>query len=767
MRFLIMLLLFTAICNYSQAQVQIYVSPSGDDRSAGTETAPVQTILRAQELVREEKIRTTGDIHVYLRDGLYFIGKTIVFGLEDGGSPGRTITWAAYPGEKPVLSSGLKITGWKKAGNLRRLPPAARGKVYEAAFPEGLEVPRSLFEGDVMLPRSQSTGFKSRVDAFNRDGQGHLRSLKVMYVNERAELKNWENIQDMELVIRPWCLWTMNNLPIESVNLKERSITTRVNSTYFLTDERFNRFPEEHAWIENLLEGMTKPGTWSINSKQGKIYYWPAGGVPGENVVIPLLQEFIRVEGFNDIPGREDIPVRNLVFRGLTFKHNDRYIFTNEDSGIQHDWELFDSDNAFFRFRGAEDCVLEECEFTAGGGVGIRLDLYCRNITVRNNFIHHIGRTGIFLGGYGMGTKDVNTRNIITNNRIRDAARLYWHSGGIVLTQSSENLISHNEISQMPYTGMILTGYRPWFMHESIKNFLDGKEPLRFYNWDGGPSEYWLGMWVRENARSVRWHEIGEPLTGPGGSPVTPWDNMDNFRIVASYFNMNHNRQNLIEYNEIYDVMRVLGDGNGIYISDAGYFNVIRHNFIHSSPTAWGAGIRTDALQMATAVTGNIVWKFSAGIASSANNMAFNNIVASCRDMGLSEEPGKHLDFYFDYRSTTSQFPDGYVMRNVIWHDGLGKPSFRLNIEGGQKPRNVVDHNFYFWEGHQAEMKELLSTFRELGIDPNGMITDPMFVDPENGDFSIDPASPLLRSGFVPIDQGRMGLTEDFPVRFK
>ena len=40
-----------------------------------------------------------------------------MFGLEDSGDGDSTITYAAYPGEKPVFSSGQEIKGWKKAKN--------------------------------------------------------------------------------------------------------------------------------------------------------------------------------------------------------------------------------------------------------------------------------------------------------------------------------------------------------------------------------------------------------------------------------------------------------------------------------------------------------------------------------------------------------------------------------------------------------------------------------------------------------------------------
>lgn len=759
--------LIAVFCSAAYSQNAIYVSPDGNDMAGGSIYDPLKTPMKAIEQVRAIKKTHSGDITVYLRGGTYFIDKTLVFGLEDGGKEGQWITWAAYPGEEPVLSSGLKLSGWKKSGKLPGLPPEARGKVFETCFPTGPEVPKVMFEGDRMLRRSRSKGFKSRIDGLGRDGQSHLRSYRTMYVNEKAELKNWNNPEDMELVIRPWGLWMMNNLPVRSIDLKERSITTRTDGSYFLTDERYNRFPEEHAWLENLLEGMTEPGSWTINSKTGKVYYWPLDETPGEEVMIPLLQEFIRVEGFSDTTGLEDIPVRNMVFRGISFKHNNRYVFKEQDAATQHDWELFDKDNAFFRFRGAENCVLEECEFTAGGGVGIRLDLYCQNIMVRNNYIHGIGGTGIFLGGYGLGIKDVNRKNTITNNIIHDAGRLFWHCSAITISQSGENLISHNQISSMPYSGITMTGYRIWRMHGLHKDNTDEVYSLREQGWYGMPASSRVDLWMRKSSRGVRWNEIGEPLSGTGENITAARDSLYYWHALMSYFNMNHNRMNIVENNEISDVLKVLADGNGIYIADTGPYNVLRNNFIHSSPHAVGAGIRTDAQQINAYIFGNIVWKFTGGIASSADCMVLNNIVASCPDPGPGET-ARMAPFYYDYLSNTGNvFRNGLVMRNVIWHEGSNRPGFRLDTDKMEQGHNVVNCNFYYWKDHMPEMEALLSTLRELNMEEKGQVLDPGFLDPENGLFELSSSSPLLKNGFVPINQKAIGLKrKDFPERF-
>jgi len=55
-----------------------------------------------------------GDITVYFRGGYYPFAQTVVFGLDDSGSENQVITYRNYPGETPIFTSGLQVTGWRK-----------------------------------------------------------------------------------------------------------------------------------------------------------------------------------------------------------------------------------------------------------------------------------------------------------------------------------------------------------------------------------------------------------------------------------------------------------------------------------------------------------------------------------------------------------------------------------------------------------------------------------------------------------------------------
>jgi hypothetical protein len=43
-------------------------------------------------------------------------------------------------------------------------------------------------------------------------------------------------------------------------------------------------------------------------------------------------------------------------------------------------------------------------------------------------------------------------------------------------------------------------------------------------------------------------------------------------------------------------------------------------------------------------------------------------------------------------------------------------------------------------------------------IDMNALATDPMFVDPANGNFAFKPNSPAFKLGIKPIDMSKIGL---------
>ncbi|WP_146526527.1 right-handed parallel beta-helix repeat-containing protein [Novipirellula artificiosorum] len=689
-----------------------YVSPDGSDNWSGTladpsrgeNDGPFATLARARDAVRQLKKSKSTDIVVCLREGTYVLSETVVFGLEDSGQDGATITYAAYPGETPALSSGSQIKEWQQVkGTLPGLPQTAQGKVFEASIASSF---KSLFDEQGMLPRARSAGFIPL--------QGGSRNELHF---PKGKLSNFSNLKDVEIVVRPHHAWIVNVLPLKSVDEKRQIAQTTIDATYAMNKLHF--LPEtESCWVENALQELDQPGEWVLDTKVGKLYLWPRNE---GDVFAPKLQELIRVEGAVDKAGPKDVPVRNLHFEGLTFLHGDRYTLTEDDAGLQHDWEMHDKGTAMLRLRGTENCVIERCHFAHSGGGAIRVDLHGMNNKISNNHIEHLGGSGILLCGYGPGTKDVNSSNLIFNNHIHHTGRIYSHSPGIMVWQSGENRVANNLIHHTPYTGVILSGCMTDFFARS----------------------------GRELTRTIRWHEIG------GASSRKTLDEVRPFL---------HTHDNRIEYNEIHHVMEELGDGNAIYIRGAGAGNVLRRNYVHHlvAPMIMQCAIRTDGGQRDTLIAENLIYKCtSQGIMLKLNTRVENNIVAdiiapprgyylAVREGPLTGASIKRNIFYSSNPESTfiDELPPGRGGQN---EDRRGRTLAR------SKQANT-DYNIYYCTADPTLGKAMLEKQQSDDVDAHSQAVDPLFVDPENGDFRLKPNSPALKMGIVPIDLSEIGL---------
>jgi hypothetical protein len=688
------------------------VAVDGDDANPGTKSKPLATLSRARDAVREAK-KAGESITVYLRGGEYRLTKTVVFSPADSAPEGCTITYAAFPGEKVVIGSGVAVTGWKKL----------RGKVWVAPIPKGLtnKLFRTLYDGDRRLPRA-SKGFSPASSPKGKKGYpvvnenyDVLRRLEF----PRGVLKAWANLSDVEVVIRPHNAWVLNILALESVDEKAGVAMTTIPGTYALNRCVQVRAGGISAWGENVLEALDSPGEWAVDTRAGKVYLQPTGKTPGDKIMAPRLTELIRVEGEIDIAGPVDKPVRGLVFKGITFTRADRGVWTKDDAGIQHDWEMVDKPDALVRFRGAEKCQIVDCTFTNSGGSAIRLDLHCQGNRIAGNEIARIGGAGVLLIGYGPGTKDVNKGNTVENNHIHDIGQIWWHSHAIVAWQSGGNRIANNYIHHCPRKAVCLSGVRPGFF------------------WSGRKGR-------RECSRTIRRKEVGDSMK---------WSDIVKFL---------HTRNNIVEHNEIHHVLQMLGDGAAINISGAGNGNIIRRNYIHDIENPRCAScIRTDDAQKGTLVTENIVFRAKiGGITPKWENHFVNNFLI---DVG----PGGDC---IHTSGKWGPFGKSRIERNIMISTGKSD-----RFWGGFQDKHVgklkectIDRNMY----HRAGAKDIggdkfLTALKKAGHDSRSYYGDPMFVDYKNADFRFRKDSPAIKMGIVPLDLKSVGLTKDFPKQFK
>lgn len=725
------LIIFNLSC--SRSGKEIYVSLQGNDNNKGSLEEPLASLGKALEM--SEKLLQKGhdnDIFIIFREGTYHFAESAVIDHTFSPSGDNKLVITARENEKVVWSAGKKVERWKKAEVYPdALPDKSRGKTWVAEIPEcktGDFKFKLLFKGEGKLKRAISDGF---LPTLSYEDRKNVALDEVHFPGE--VIKNWEHLDDIELVVRPSRPWTMNILPLESVDEEQNIAYTSILCTYPITTMSWvNANLEESIWVENAIAHLDEPGEWVLHSGPGKLYYWPEGDEPAPGIYYPLTREIIRLQGDEE----NEKFVRNIEIRDIVFTRGDRDTWDKDDIGLQHDWAMYDESNALVRLDGAENCTVDNCEFVNSGGVGVRLDYHCILNKIVNNHFHHLGGIGVLLAGYGAGTKNVNKQNEIINNRIHNIGEAYWHSPGMFLWQSGENRVAHNLIHDVPYSAMVISGPRPSYFAKTR------------------PYE-------REISGSMRWDEIHDD--------IQPYKNPDEMKPYL------HARKNLIEYNEIYNVVMKISDGNAIYLSGNGERNMVRNNYTHDIySTGVHTVIRADDWSFGTVFEKNIVYNFvSGGIRIKNPNLVINNFVIGNQSGTYPWGDKKGHDAYITLQNMANDPLHATVTRNICFHTGVkedyGNDSILFVKEfPADHPMGpalikdcTVDTNLYWCPEDPGFCQAYLEGMRALGADASGLAVDPMFEGFEEKGFKLAASSPALKAGIQQIEFDKIGLLEE------
>ncbi len=517
--------------NAAAPQKTFYVSPtSGSDTNPGTETLPFYTLQKARDAVHAICGNMTGDIVVYLRGGTHTLADTLTFGQSDSGTNGYKVIYQNYPGETPVISGGQRVTGWT---------PQA-GNIYKAHVGTSLNT-RQLYVNGIRAIRARSVNGSG----WEKSGAG----FKCP-----AAVASWGNITDVEVVGRN--MWKEFRGGIQSASgtfaTMKQPFWTNANSH---TDWPF---PIQPDWIENAYELLDSEGEWYLNRTTGDLYYKPRAGedMNTAEVIAPKLERLI-----------SGTSVKNVVFKGITFSYatwlrpnNAEGLadhqgvqttigqYTNFDDSREH-WVQCDGN---LEFTYSENLRFEGNTFKHLGGAGLSLNMGCKNNVVFNNIFEDISAHGIIIGymhGYYADSANLVKNNLIDNNLISKTGQEYHAGMGIITYYTEHTVITHNELHDLPYTGI-----------------------------------------------SCGW--------GWGGHDPS----------VA--------KNNLIQNNLIYDIMKVLEDGGGIYTLSAQPGTAITGNVIHDDRNNFGA-IYLDDLSRYITVQDNAVYSNVKNVLCKGSNHNF------------------------------------------------------------------------------------------------------------------------------------------------
>jgi hypothetical protein len=663
-----------------------YVAPSGNDTWSGTLAAPnaprtdgpFATFIRARDAVRSLKSSrsTTAPIRVLVRGGTYFVEDPPVFGPEDSGTADAPITYAAYPGEKPVMSGGLAIKGWK---------PTVVGQkhLWVVDVPSGVPLSsRQLFVNGrrCARPRLPKQGLYRIADVPDLTPETPKTQRQKRFRYSPGDIQAWRNLTDVEVVAL--CFWVESRMPIARLDEASRTVELSEGSVFRLTDD-FSMTPAPY-YVENVFEALERPGEFYYDRTEGKIYYMPRPGedmATAEAIIPRKIPYLVQFKGQPEA-GRFVEYVRLL---GLTLAHTEAARPPRDWPGDS--WRVSGSITApgAIELVGARNCAFENGEVVHVGSYAIDLGSGCTRNRIVGNEFYDLGAGGIKVGSRVAPANQLlnGGNNIITDNHIHDSGQIFHSAFGIHIGISNDDIVSHNHIHNQPYVGII---------------------------------------------------------TGVGDEAATG---------------------TVIESNNIHDIgLGILSDLGGIYTigrSGIPLGIVIRNNIIHDveSRGYGGWGIYFDDGTTGVEAENNIVYRCkSAGFHmhygnkdDQHENTVRNNIFALSREAQIQRSS--------DQSEVQFVFEDNIVYWNggVLFTGNWGRLGYRFgsNIYWDERfAKTDAEKAIRF--GHWT-----LSEWRQRRQDLNSIVADPLFVNPEKGDFTLKPDSPALKLGFSPIDVSNVG----------
>ncbi|MBT3378155.1 MAG: right-handed parallel beta-helix repeat-containing protein [Lentisphaerae bacterium] len=428
----------------ARADQTFYVAPDGNDAWSGAlptadarnTDGPFRSVTRARDEIRKLKSKgPVGPVTVYLRGGRYELRETLELTPADSGTKEAPIIYRAYKGETPVLSAGRKLNGIRDAGTHWEvgLPEVQRGDwEFSQLFVNGSRRMRSRLpvEGYYYIagaaPRASYLREKHS-DAFRYDRRD-------------LPLPPSENLLDVEIEV--FHHWSTSKLRVAEVDRGAR-IVSFTGSTYRnLTDGT-------RYLVENTQAGMKAPGQWCLVSSTGTLKYIPLPGekVSSVEIVAPRHGCVLKVSG--DLEKKQW--VEHVVFKGITFAHANWSTPLQGNVVAQAECSL----PSGIQTEGMRDCAFEECRFTQISAHAFELGLACKRNRIEGCEFTDNGGGGIRIGPARNKDNDL----IASHNRIRDC--LIAHNGrflpasvGILLQFAHDNVIEHNDIYDMYYTGI-------------------------------------------------------------------------------------------------------------------------------------------------------------------------------------------------------------------------------------------------------------------------------------------------------------------------
>ncbi len=419
------------VCTPVLQAAEIFVAPEGRDAADGSAAAPVATLQRARDLVREQRAAGAKEpATITVRAGTFELSAPLELGEKDS-----DLTIRAAEGAMPMLTASRVVPQWERhAGAIVKAD-------VSGIVPLGFRVRQLLLDG-----RRQTLARYPNIDPANplyggfawvgeppAEAYAAHDWLRTFYVKPQ-DARKWAHPEDVELVIWKFHGWNNDRDRLKSFDPATRLITLdreEKNAREIMFPNRF--------FFQNALEELDAPGEWFHDVRTRTLYFWPPAPLAQKEVRVVTGESLLKVT-----KGAKRIVVRGLRFTGcegvaINFDQVDECALERcavDTTGQTGDYAV--------NINRGRDCRVSRCEITRTGGGGVRLfggdwkTLAPAGHVVEDCHIHETGQalnfgSGIYLAGVGTSAR---------HNHVHDVPRI-----GIEL-RGQKLAIEYNHIHQ-------------------------------------------------------------------------------------------------------------------------------------------------------------------------------------------------------------------------------------------------------------------------------------------------------------------------------
>ena len=463
-------------------ELRLYVSPAGNAAWSGTlaepnaekSDGPLDSLERARDKIRELK-QSEGlpddGVTVLVGGGVYERSRTFELDEEDSGTEQSPIVYRAQPGTEVRLIGGKRLRGFQPVSDpavLRRLDPAARGKVFQVDLaaqgiadygkPDRGGIELFFQDKPMILARWPNQGFVKIVEVLGptvRDVRGTKGRDEGIFTYQRDRPGRWIAEKDVWLHGYWFWDWADQRQKVEAIDPQKRTIT--------LAKPHHGYGYRKGQWFYafNVLAEIDRPGEWYLDRQAGILYFWPPGPIEQGQATVSVLPTLVRLKGASHVTIRgltlEAVRSTAVVISGGSHNRVTGCTIRNGGRGAVA---------ATGRSHAVAGCDIYQM---AEGGIslagGDRKTLTPAGLAAVNNHVHHYGRwkpmysAGISISGVG---------NRAAHNLIHHAPHQAMSFGG------NDHVIELNEIHNVCFesndAGAIYAG-RNWTMRGTVIRF--------------------------------------------------------------------------------------------------------------------------------------------------------------------------------------------------------------------------------------------------------------------------------------------------------